>query len=112
MNTLSWLLYGMDAGYNLVMMFTIITVLTAIIWIVVSFAKSEENNSWSPAPYKYLKAVVAAVFIIALVPSKETVYMIIASEAGEMVVNTPEAQEVLIDLKEILEIQLEKLKQP
>lgn len=37
-----------------------------------------------------------------LVPSKETIYMIAASEAGEMIVNTPEAKEMLGDLKQII----------
>ena len=46
-----------------------------------------------------------------LVPGKDTIYLIAASEAGEMVVNTPEAKEIMSDLKEILNIQLDKLKE-
>lgn len=47
-----------------------------------------------------------------LIPSKEALYIIAASEAGEAVVNTPEAKEVLQDLREVLDAQLEALKGP
>ena len=57
--------------------------------------------------YATLFGVLLAVFV----PSKDTIYLMAASEAGEMVVNTPEAKEIMGDLKEILQIQLQKLKQ-
>jgi hypothetical protein len=58
-------------------------------------------------PWIFVFSMVVAAFI----PSSTTVYMIATSEAGEMVVNTPEAKEIMSDLKEILNIQLDKLKE-
>lgn len=60
---------------------------------------------------KWLWLTGAAILFINLVPSKEVFYMIVASEAGEAVVKTPEAQEIMNDVREIIDIQLEKLKQ-
>ena len=51
------------------------------------------------------------ILFLTLVPSKDTFYMILASEAGETVVNTPEAKEMMKDVREIIDAQLEKLKQ-
>jgi hypothetical protein len=51
------------------------------------------------------------IFFLTLVPSRDTFYMILASEAGETVVNTPEAKEMMKDVREIIDAQLEKLKQ-
>jgi hypothetical protein len=51
------------------------------------------------------------ILFLTLVPSKDTFYMILASEAGETVVNTPEAKEMMKDVREVIDAQLEKLKQ-
>jgi hypothetical protein len=37
--------------------------------------------------------------------------LIVASEAGEAVAYTPEAKEIMQDVREIIDVQLEKLKQ-
>ncbi len=48
--------------------------------------------------------------ISVVIPSKSTVYMIAASEMGEKVVTTPEAKEMLGDLREVIAKQIKKLK--
>lgn len=130
MNNLSWLLYAVDAGYNIVEVLHFFVIVSAILFVVFNVIRrgwAVDEHSWDSRetrenkkrireepwiPHKKFVAFwIFLVFFLAAVPDKETVYMIAASEAGEYVVNTPEAQEVLIDLKEILEIQLEKLKQ-
>ncbi len=60
--------------------------------------------------YKPFIFAFVGIFLLSLVPSKETFYLIAASEAGEMVVKTPEAQEIMSSLREILNVQLEELK--
>jgi len=45
-----------------------------------------------------------------LTPSKETIYLIAGSEAGEAVVTSPEGQEILNDIKQIIRGQLNSLK--
>ena len=60
-------------------------------------------------PLIYIWSVVATVTF--LVPSKETLYLMAGSEVVEFAVSTPEAQEFMKDVKEVIDIQLEKLKQ-
>jgi hypothetical protein len=45
-----------------------------------------------------------------LVPSKNTIYLIAGSEIGETVVRTPEAQQMLSDIREVIQSQLKDLK--
>lgn len=74
--------------------------------------KRKKAREWSPFPkQKWFWISGLVILFLTLVPSKDTFYMIVASEAGETVVNTPEAQEIMSDVKEIIDIQLEKLKQ-
>lgn len=46
-----------------------------------------------------------------LVPDKDTIYLIAGSEIGEQVVKSPEAQEMLQDIREVIKQQLTKLKE-
>lgn len=57
-------------------------------------------------------AAVAVVFgaVAIVAPSNSTIYMIAASEMGEKVVTTPEAKEMLGDLREVIAKQIKKLK--
>lgn len=88
----------------------IVSVLTAYME-----SQTDANRGEEKSPYKIFSCLgfLWLLFLTAFVltPSKETIYFIAASEAGEMVVNTPQAQELMSDLKEILDIQLNKLKQ-
>ena len=52
--------------------------------------------------YKRVWIPVVAAFIYASVPSSHTIYLIAASEAGETVINNPEAREIFNDLKTII----------
>lgn len=130
MNSLSILLYIADVLYTLTGVLTGILIFGWIIYAVGMLAyKMWSNDTWSSdepetkiakkkarersiLPKKkwfWLSGLV--ILFLTLVPSKDTFYMIVASEAGETVVNTPEAKEIMSDVKEIIDIQLEKLKQ-
>lgn len=61
-------------------------------------------------PKKYFLWTAVVVFLLVLIPSRETFYMIVASEAGETIVKMPEAQELMKDVREVLDAQIEKLK--
>ena len=74
--------------------------------------RRKKAREWSPIPkQRWFWLSGLTILFLTLVPSKDTFYMIVASEAGETVVNTPEAKEIMSDVKEIIDIQLEKLKQ-
>ena len=55
----------------------------------------------------YLPSILVVFAIAILIPSKETIYLIAGSEAGEYVVSTPEAQEIITDIHTIIKKQLE-----
>ena len=68
------------------------------------------NNS-SPVFKPWL--IAGALFLLILqsaIPSKETIYLIAASEVGEVAVESDVGKELLQDLSEILDHQLESLK--
>lgn len=44
--------------------------------------------------------------IQSLIPSRETIYLIAGSEVGEIVVNSPEAREILDDVKTVIKQQI------
>ncbi len=105
MNTLSWFLYLIDVIGNLstllgfVLMAGLICVIFAtIMGSVVSDGEIWTTEEWLPYRkwYKRLWIVLIVCSIISvLIPERRTFYMIAASEAGEVVVKSPEAQEMM-----------------
>ena len=130
MNTLSILLYLVDVLYTTTGVLTVFLFFGWVGYAVGSLiykmwgndtwsyddaearAERKKAREWSPLPkQKWFWISGLVILFLTLVPSKDTFYLIAASEAGEAVVSTPEAKEIMIDLREILDIQLEKLKQ-
>ena len=121
MNSLSWIIYAADVLGELK---TGMAILSAIGCIVVVAAFIVGNAKWSYYSWHdqearerseafrlkiqsfgkvwVLFAMVCLLGISALIPQSKTLYMIAASEAGETVVTSPEAKEMLGDLKEII----------
>lgn len=110
MNNLSIFIYIADVLPNiggLSVFFSIL--LTAVVglraaWVII---ENEEhfNFGWFSIP------ILFAIFAC-LIPSTNTIYLIAGSEAGEAVATTPEAQQILSDIQEIISIQLNNLKNP
>jgi len=48
--------------------------------------------------------------LAAIIPSKDTIYLVAGSEAGEAVVTSQEGKEILNDIKEVIRYQLGELK--
>lgn len=124
MNSLSWFLYLADVLPSLASTVGVPAVIVAICApIAVGFVWMMSQDSGAPQDIrdnitKALKAtifkLVPACFVLivlaSLVPSKETIYLIAGSEASEFVVTSDYGQEVLGDIKSIIEAQLEELK--
>lgn len=124
MNNLSWLLYLADVLPNLANV-AVIT-LTAVgcfgtIGIVAWFIDYADEKSRNDAkglpttapkpPIKtYILTLLISGFIFIFTPSKETIYLIAGSEAGEAVVTSNEGKEILNDIKEVIKHQLNNLK--
>ena len=119
MNSLSWFLYFADVIGNLQGLLTLFAVLGGVIsvftclgWLMNLdiYGEQELTKTLGGITKKLAPAVAIAALVAAAIPSKETVYMIAGSEAGEFVVNTPEAKEIMTDIKEVIRYQLDQLK--
>ncbi len=129
MNNLSLFLYLADVIYQVGTFLMVVCVLCPSVYVVHRLAckiwADTSHNSYKDEVSKLAEAEIlrpfittykpfifafVGIFLLSLVPSKETFYLIAASEAGEMVVKTPEAQEIMSSLREILNVQLEELK--
>ena len=96
MNNLSWLLYfsGLSANLAPALAFIGITIVFSI--AIVTFSEFIEEERFIKRGTKIF-FVCLSTFLIVLstaLPSKDTIHMIIASEYGEDVIKSPEAQEV------------------
>lgn len=117
MNTLSWLLYLADVADNLDWFFflvMLIAIIGTVIWIAAALAASEDKNlpddfwpSWKKVGlWLLLPAFVLGVVLGSVIPSKDTVYAIAASEMGERALNTPTATKAFRALDRWLERQM------
>lgn len=114
MNSLSWLIYGGDVvGQFRVLAATLLVAsLIFLAFAALSLAVTEgETFPWFKR--HFLKMTMAPIIFSIMwivIPSKQTLYMIAASELGQMVYQTPTAQEFLGDVKDILGAELKRLK--
>lgn len=102
MNNLSLFMYfaGVVEGLSILLDMTILLLgVTAALTLVFCFVEIKKIPSF----FKWLVITTFILaFIVILIPSKQTLYLIAASEIGETTLNTPEAQEILSDLRKIL----------
>jgi hypothetical protein len=118
MNSLSWFLYLADTLPNIGGFAIFIAILFGFVSTLYVVAKGLANSGDNDAKAFVSVPVVGysplifvlAVFVAILIPSKDTIYLIAGSEAGQFVVETPEAQEILNDVKDIIRLQLEDMK--
>lgn len=111
MNTLSWMIYAAEvcdrvqgaAGFISFMFGILGGACVVALWIT--------NFAAEGGPSKAVIAMMTALFFFieipligaaSFIPSSRTIYMIAASEAGMTVVSSPEAKEMLDDLKSII----------
>ena len=126
MNSLSWMIYLTEVVSRLVPLATVGGVfllvggmaaafLGSIGWSYYSWDGPEaraKGDALQVSLRKWgIRAISFAPILIAvalLTPTAKTVYLIAASEAGEAVVTSPEAKEMLGDLKEIIRKRLKE----
>lgn len=127
MNNLSWFLYFADVLPSLSSLSGVAgLVFTAFFIVYVIFVVSSETwpcNSVEenqrvldreknlPSKFKWLSVPLFLFVLAVLIPSKETIYLIAGSEAGEAVVTSEEGQEILSDIREVVSYQLDRLKE-
>lgn len=115
MNSLSWMIYLAEVAGRAADMFGAASFLFGLFggvccWFLAAFLVIEEGKKALPIAIVCVWFVVETVFVAGsvLIPSSSTIYMIAASEAGETVVTSPEAKEMLGDLKEIIRRRLKE----
>lgn len=114
MNSLSWLIYLGDVVGQFRVLLLVLLVMSLIFagGATLSLGITEgETFGW----YRrvFLRMVTAPIILAIawiVIPSKQTLYMIAASEVGKMVYEAPTAQEFLGDVKDILGAELKRLK--
>lgn len=110
MNNLSWLIYVADMVGNLSGLLTGIIVMAVALTIImgciaVDSYDEEYKKSYGKKAYKFLKLALLCGVLSVVVPSKNTLYLIAASEMGEQVIQTETAKKVELYLNKLLELE-------
>jgi hypothetical protein len=114
MNTLSWLIYAAEVAGNLrgvviaasLLSSGLIAVCVLNNGINADFGTAEKGSWMRPLRFLWVTAILA--IVAAVMPTTRTIYMIAASEAGETVVTSPDAIEMMGDLKAIIKKRLKE----
>lgn len=126
MNTLSWLLYLADILPSIASAWAAIAFFALLGWCVITmvrlFEGDPENSNTRENPfqrgwYKHIPKVQQLLFWVATVlgivsysiPSKDTFYLIIASEGAEIIVTDESAKEMFKDVQSIVSLQLQEM---
>lgn len=125
MNAVSWLIYL--AGLSGALQVTLTVLLVAMVSIVAIMAigtgaridnaydpedKEEARKGWVVVKRAFKRVVIIVpifALILALIPSRQTVLLIAASELGEEVIANPEVVETATSLMDYIQRQLTKL---
>jgi hypothetical protein len=123
MNTLSWLIYAADALVSIKTIFGTAAIILLISTVIILAAAlivgacgeaddDDDARAFSRHSFRYfrigLPIVIIASFLYAMIPTANTIYMIAASEAGEQIVTSPGAVEMMGDLKAIIKKKLKE----
>lgn len=119
MNSLSWFLYLADVIGNVQGVLVVATFVMCIMTFVGGVATMIGDDRYNPkekAVGHYLrhcwKFTLALAVVAAMIPSRDTIYLIAGSEAGEAVVTSEAGKEILLDIQEVIQHQLNQLKGP
>jgi O-antigen ligase len=113
MNSLSWLLYAAEVSQSLSIMlgvsaggFLLIGGFLCLPSMDEYIVKKEKGEAYRRSYRRGVIFALIALVASALLPSTRTIYMIAASEAGETIVTSPDAIEMMGDLKAIIKKRL------
>jgi hypothetical protein len=121
MNSLSWLIYLAEAVPSFAGALGWVSFMAAAgfgVYALFGTIKASvefEENSWFDKkkylpPTWFVVAVLLSWAIESLIPSKQTIYLIAASEASEAVVTSDVGKQMLSDIQQILQHQLDQFK--
>lgn len=115
MNTLSWLLYLADVADSAKPLFGFIAFVVGLfggigvtmLWVI-SAAESLKKAPAIVVSILWVTVLIPSATLSILIPSKDTIYLIAASEAGEVVVKSDEAKAIMVGLRNIIKDQIKK----
>lgn len=107
MNALSWLIYLAGVAGNIQGLLIAIGLISGVAVILFTIFTAVENDDPWPA-LKWAWIPICAGILAAALPSTSTIYMIAASEAGEQIATSPDAIEMMGDLKAIIKKRLKE----
>ncbi|MBC8718412.1 hypothetical protein [Ochrobactrum sp. Marseille-Q0166] len=115
MNTLSWLLYLADVAGSAKPMFGFIAFMVGlmggagvvVLWVI-SAIEDIEKLPATIVTVIWVLITIPSLALAILIPSKDTIYLITASQAGEVVVKSDEAKEIMSGLRDIIKEQIKK----
>lgn len=125
MNSLSWFLYLADVIGNLQGLLVALSLLSGgglSLWLLFGFISIDSDwdvkkdlrrsriGDHRKNVFRYLWVPVVFAFAASIIPSRDTIYLIAGSEAGEAVVTSEAGQEILNDIQEVIRYQLGELK--
>lgn len=120
MNSLSWFLYLADVlpsmahGAGFFVLMGVLIVIPGM--FVLKFCFTPDRNftqdQKDKIPFWTISTVLVVTgFLLMLVPERDTIYLIAGSEVGEVVVNSPEAREILNDVKTVIKQQIKDVEE-
>lgn len=111
MNSLTWILYLIGVLPNISGVFITMAVILVTGWVMVTVAHWASEREVSKP--KFLLLILAGVFSLlgAVIPSENTMYLMLASEVGEHVATTEAGEKVLSDVQEIVTLKLAEIKE-
>lgn len=108
MNDLSWLIYFADLSSRLSVLSSITAFLSMFAAVVYSLYHAIENEEFKVS-YPLLSVFVVSALVCSVLPTRETVYAIAASELGEEVLKSSTATKAQQALDTWLDTQIEEL---
>lgn len=121
MNSLSWLLYAADVAAGISGSLTVIVLVAlfaAAFRVAMGICVYNNTEDYGdiqaakPTVLKLFAVVLAVITVGSFVPSKETMYLIAASEIGEQVVNSDDAKRVMGKVETWLDNKLSESARP
>lgn len=109
MNTLSWFLYFADVFSSLGALLAMGSIAMAFVWLILGAILSDSAPGQLPRWWKICWVIPPImIFVSALIPSKNTMYAIAASELGQQAVESRVGQKALQAIEAWIDQQIAK----
>lgn len=109
MNNLSWMIYLANAFDTSVKVLVTSIVFIGIGLVISTVVTSATEERFIPPKKRYILSLILLGFFTSLIPDRDTMYMIVASESAGVIVESQEAKETLSLVKAVIDKQLRSI---